>query len=447
LPKGRRFIAGPFLLPFLIYWNFSGERNVFGNWKTTYSEGTMYLKRRLILAPVLLLIAGLACNLPSGAQNPPDAAATLNALSTAAARTIEAAATQAANGTPGLTTSPAFPTGLFTLAPTRTPAPVIRCDAAAFIADVSISDGTAIGRGNSFTKTWRLQNAGTCAWTPSYALVFVSGSQMGGPSVLALPGYVNPGQTVDLSVNLTAPDTDGHYRGYWKLRNPAGAVFGIGQLADTAFWVDINVKGPSFVAYDFVANFCNADWKNNNANLPCPGTEGDSQGYVLKLNAPKMENGEKADDPGLLTFPKNTSNGFISGQYPAFKVHSGDRFRALVNCQYNATGCDVYFRLDYLNNGQVKTLGSWHEIYEGQFYPVNLDLSALEGETVKFILVVTANGSAHHDSAIWVAPRIVRQGTAPTPTRTPTPSLTPTATPTFTPTFTPTSTPTSTPTP
>jgi hypothetical protein len=399
----------------------------------------MYPKQRLILVPVLLLIAGLACNLPSGSQNPPDAAATLNALSTIAAQTIEAAATQAA--------SPTFPTGLFTLAPTRTPAPVIRCDAAAFIADVTISDGTAIGRGDSFSKTWRLQNAGTCTWTPSYTLVFISGSQMSGPPVLALPGNVGPGQIVDLTVNLVAPDTDGHYRGYWKLRNPAGTLFGIGQLADTAFWVDINVKGPSFTAYDFVANFCDADWKNNNTSLPCPGTDGDSKGYVLKLNSPKMENGEKADDPSLLTFPKNTSNGLISGQYPAFKVHSGDRFRALVNCKYNATGCDVYFRLDYLNNGQVKTLGSWHEIYEGQFYPVNLDLSALAGETVKFILVVTANGSANDDSALWVAPRIVRQGTAPTPTRTPTATFTPSATPTFTPTSTPTSTPTPTPTP
>jgi len=73
--------------------------------------------------------------------------------------------------------------------------------------------------------------------------------------------------------------------------------------------------------------------------------------------------------------------------------------------------CD--FRLDYRNNGQVRTLASWHEIYEGQFYPVDLDLGSLAGETVKFILVVSANGSQNNDNAIWLHPHIIRQGSAP----------------------------------
>jgi hypothetical protein len=40
-------------------------------------------------------------------------------------------------------------------------------------------------------------------------------------------GVVNPGQTVDLSVNLTAPMTTGTYTGHWRLRDPGGVVFGI----------------------------------------------------------------------------------------------------------------------------------------------------------------------------------------------------------------------------
>jgi hypothetical protein len=254
---------------------------------------------------------------------------------------------------------------------------------------------------------------------------------------------------------LTAPSRDGNYRGYWKLRNASNVLFGIGAQAETAFWVDIRVAGPSYVAYSFADNYCRADWENNNAALPCPGTEGDSAGYVVRLNAPRMENGSTEDEPGLLTFPKDANNGVITGQFPAFTVQSGDRFRALVNCKYNADRCNVIFRLDYRNNGRVYTLASWHEAYEGRYYTANVDLSSLAGQTVKFILVVLANGSPRDDAALWLNPHIQRLGNpptaAPSSTFTVTPSLTPTSTltvtPSLTPTVTQTSTATATPTP
>jgi hypothetical protein len=210
--------------------------------------------------------------------------------------------------------------------------------------------------------------------------------------------------------------------------------------------VDVKVSGPDYVAYEFALNYCSASWENNSAALPCPGTNGDVNGFVIKLNEPVMENGAKENEPGLLTSPQDKRDGIISGQYPAFTVQAGDRFRTIVSCQYNSKRCDVIFRLDYKNNGQIKTLGSWHEIYEGNFYPVNLDLSALAGQTVKFILVVDANGGNNNDYAIWLNPHIVRQGTPP-PTRTITPTPTFTFTPTSTTTFTVTPTATFTPTP
>ena len=161
-----------------------------------------------------------------------------------------------------------------------------------------------------------------------------------------------------------------------------------------------------------------------------------------------MENGKTEDEPGLLTYPKGTSNGVITGQYPAFTVQSGDRFRAWVNCQYKANNCDVIFRLDYKNNGEVRTSATWHEAYEGNYYNVDVDLSSLAGQTVKFILVVQANGSPKDDEAVWLNPHILRAGNPPatfTPTMTPTSTVTSTATPTLTPTATATSTPTPTP--
>lgn len=416
-------------------------------------------KSPLILFVVFMTIVQLACNVPSNSATP-NPFATLNGLYTASALTLEAAGTPTGfTATPGLPQPTATLDGTVsatnTLIPT-VPVPISRCDAAQFLADVTYPDGSLVTQKNSFVKIWRIKNIGTCSWTPSYALVFTSGDQMGGPSAVALAGNVNPGQYIEVPVTLTAPNKDGKYRGYWKLRNASGTLFGIGDQADTAFWVDIRVTGPGYVAYDFAANYCDANWENKTSALPCPGTDGDLNGFVIKLNAPVLENGVTENVPGLLTSPQDKNDGMISGQYPAFTVQSGDRFRATIGCQTNSKKCDVIFRLDYLNNGVIKTLGSWHEVYEGQVYPINLDMSALAGQTLKLILVVSANGAQNKDNAIWLNPHIIRQG-APPPTTAPTSTLAPSVTatntstpaPTATPTFTstPTATPTNTPTP
>lgn len=415
----------------------------------------MFKKHSLALLFSLLLLVQLACNAPASPSTP-DTLATLDGLYTAAAQTGTSAAVAQPlpSATPGLSLPTASP---IIAPPTSTPIilsntqpPVSRCDSASFVKDVSISDGAIFSRGAGFTKTWRLQNTGTCSWTPSYALVFVNGDLMSAPTLISLPGNVNPGQTIDLSVNLVAPNQDGHYRGYWKLRNSSNALFGVGANAETAFWVDINVKGPTHAAYDFVGRLCEAEWENNNTALPCPGNEDDERGYIMTIQNPKMENGNRTDDPSLLAVPKNSNNGFIAGTYPAFTVQSGDHFRAQLSCRYNHDRCDVVFRLDFKSGGQTKTLGSWREVYEGQFYTVDLDLSGLAGQAGKFILVVTANGSARDDEAIWVAPRIVRLGSQPatlTPSITPTRTVTPTSTATASGTPTATSTSTETPTP
>jgi len=409
---------------------------------------------RLVNGPHLLGLAvlaalQLACSTLTGA-GPQDTAATLDALYTASALTVAARMTAfPQTATPGL---PPPTVGGTPSTPIRTSTPVIlspvataRCDAATFVTDVSYRDGTVVTRGSSFTKTWRLRNGGTCTWTTSYDLVFVSGDRMGGAAETALPRSVAPGQTIDLSIGLTAPEANGSYRGYWKLRNSSGQLFGIGASAATAFWVDIRVRGKTHIAYDFAANYCDADWENNNASLPCPGDEGDEAGYVVNLAHPRLESGASQGEPGLLMVPRETNNGLIRGQFPSFTVETGDRFRAWVYCRYGASKCNVTMRLDYLNDGQIRTLGTWHEAYEGKYFPVDLDLSSLNGQTLKFILVVLANGSAVEDEAIWLGPHILRLGAPPPPTHTPTPSPTATATATATATNTATETATTAP--
>ena len=200
------------------------------------------------------------------------------------------------------------------------------------------------------------------------------------------------------------------------------------------------MTGYTVTGYDFLARFCDASWQNESQNLPCPGTDGDERGFVLSLDSPKMEDG-KSNGKGLLTHPERENNGMISGSYPAFRIQSGDRFQTQIGCLYQANDCDMVFRLQYqIGNGSVRTLDQWREVYEGQFYPINIDLSTLHGENVRFILSVLSNGSSHEDYALWINPRITRQSSQPpTATFTVAPATTvapPTATFTFTPTVT-----------
>lgn len=413
----------------------------------------MHTRSQKLLFLMLVLATVLACSRFAAAT--PQPAATLDSLYTAAAQTLDAMSTQ------GVGTITPQPTGtLFVSSPsaiaistfTNVPPlqPVSRCDAAAFVSDVSYPDGSNVNLGSAFTKTWRIQNVGTCTWTTAYSLVFVSGERFGAPAAISLPGNVAPGQTIDLSVNLTAPNSSGRYRGDWKLRNASGVVFGVGSSASSNFYVDVSVTGYAVQAYDFVAEYCEAEWVNQAQGLPCPGVEGDAEGFVQVLNSPRLENGN-TQGKALLTYPPKSNTGFISGTYRGFDVQSGDRFQTLISCMHEANDCDATFRFSYqIGSGPVRTLGQWHEIYEGQFYTVNLDLSALRGQRVKFILTVFTNGNSHEDFALWVNPRITRQSSQPptatfTPTLSPAPSsATPTATATQTATATSTSTATAT---
>jgi hypothetical protein len=234
---------------------------------------------------------------------------------------------------------------------------------------------------------------------------------MGGPAAIALPGNVAPGQTIDLSVTLTAPATVKQYTGNWMLRNASGTVFGIGPTASTTFWVKINVANPAVtaIAYDFVANYCSATWVSGAGDLPCPGTSSDANGFVMKLTSPHLENNTTSTDPALLTHPQNVNDGYISGTYPAFTVQSGDRFQANVGCQYGSTVCFLRFRLDYqVGADPVKNLATWDEKYDNQYYSWNVDLSSLAGKSVVFILKVESLGSPTQDDSLWSAARITR---------------------------------------
>lgn len=300
------------------------------------------------------------------------------------------------------------------------------CDAATFIADVTVPDGTIFPPTTNFVKTWRIKNTGTCTWTTSYKLVFAGGTDLSGAEELALPAAVAPGGNIDLSLNLVSLAGDGRFRGYWQLKNASGARFGVGPNADQAFWVEIVVRGgvPSTAGYDFVANSGLAKWQSGAGALIFPGPTGDARGYGQQLSEVKLETGQTVSERALLMAPQNKTDGYIQALFPAQPIHSGDRFQATIGCQYGATTCYVTYRIDVRSSAGTKTLWAFKEKYEGLTYNVNLDLSSLAGKDVEFFLMVLATGSPNGDQAVWVAPRITRGVSTPPPVNTVAPTAT-----------------------
>lgn len=108
-----------------------------------------------------------------------------------------------------------------------------------FVRDVNYPDGTYVIPGSSFTKTWRLRNTGTQAWTTDMQLVYVAGDPMNAYNVY-MPHYVAPGNTVDISVKLTVPTYGGTVSGQWMLQAPDGTLFGVGCNGQVPVWVSVN---------------------------------------------------------------------------------------------------------------------------------------------------------------------------------------------------------------
>lgn len=210
----------------------------------------------ILLAALLVLTS---CNMPRGdLQTTPDI--------TQAYQTVQARLTQGVQGTPAATI-PVSPTATTAqaaaltptageAAPSATPRPTTipptgvakLCDQAGAGSplDVTIPDGTKMTPGQTFTKTWRLVNIGTCTWSTDYTVALFSGEDMDAPAGVNLTRAVPPGESIDVSVELAAPtNKTGTLRGNWKLRNTAGNWFGIGPGGASPFWVEISVAGSA----------------------------------------------------------------------------------------------------------------------------------------------------------------------------------------------------------
>jgi hypothetical protein len=126
------------------------------------------------------------------------------------------APTVAVTQAPTVETASATPMVVFTATKPASP------DKAEYL-NQSVADDTQMNPGQKIT--WTVKNVGTSNWTTAYLLRFYSGEQMGAPATVAFPKEVKPNDTVELSLNMTAPALQGLYLSNWVLTNADGVNF------------------------------------------------------------------------------------------------------------------------------------------------------------------------------------------------------------------------------
>ncbi len=205
------------------------------------------IKYTLLFAVITVSLLISAC----GGKATPDPTQEISRIETAVAETVAAqnAAQSASTSQP---VAPAFTQTPLVFSPTLTPlapiaspslppkVPKTQCASAGLISE-TIPDGTIFAPGAKFTKTWEIKNTSLCTWDTSYKIIFWNGDLLGGAYYYNLPQMVAPGQSLPISLVLTAPQESAIYNSEWMLQTPDGIEFGVGQYS-APFFAKIEVS-------------------------------------------------------------------------------------------------------------------------------------------------------------------------------------------------------------
>ena len=381
---------------------------------------------------ITLIVLGLlnACHKP---LSPNISTLEPGAIYTAAAQTVSAQLTLASSGTPQpivestlvpaetiLPINTPIPTDVTqavfgTPEPTHTPSEVPE-DNITFIKDITYPDGTDVSPGKTFTKIWRLENSGPFTWTTEYSLVFVHGDAMDAPGSVQLSEDVEPGEIVDVSVELTSPKATGTYQGYWMLSNAGGALFGCGDSSN-AFWVKIDVVIGLDMMFDFNIYADEAVWGTGTTPIDFAklGTDDLTFGQPDKIGDPfvdllddqDLENSQISDWV-LETYPPVGTDSYLVGKYPSYTVNPEEYLKGKVGFVTNPDGsCGngaVIFQINYTVDDDLSTMKKlWDrvETCDGALTDFEIDLSYLTDKEIQFYLLVISNTPTDENYAIW----------------------------------------------
>ncbi|HMS00673.1 MAG TPA: NBR1-Ig-like domain-containing protein [Anaerolineales bacterium] len=173
---------------------------------------------------------------------------------------------------PVISTGSPSPTGtLFT--PTPNPSSLgAGCNNLLLISDVNVPAGAVMKPNEPFTKTWKVQNNGTCEWALQFRLAFAGGNQMdGNPG--GLGKVISPQKWTQISVELIAPKKPGAYTGSWRLSTQSGTLFGSTLTVSIVVAAPTNTPLPPTNTQPPTSTFTVAPPTSTSTDTPAPPTE------------------------------------------------------------------------------------------------------------------------------------------------------------------------------
>lgn len=181
------------------------------------------------------------------------------------------------------------PTGVPPTVQPAAPAAPAPCAQARYVSDVTIPDGSPVAPGAQFVKTWRIRNAGTCAFSGS--LNFIGTGNPMGESTTNFP-RIEVGQTADVSINLTAPTQPGSYQGTWQARASDGTTLEnlivkitvTGEAATPVPAVTATPQGPSASPTPTTGQICVLAFNDRNGDTQQSEDESLLPGVVFALS-------------------------------------------------------------------------------------------------------------------------------------------------------------------
>lgn len=114
------------------------------------------------------------------------------------------------------------------------------CTRFTMVEHVTVPPGTVMKPNQNFRKIWRVRNDSTCTWTPEFYWEFDGGYDSDAPWKTYIPHNVDPGETVDIAMEMNALYYEGEFWGNWILAYPG------------LYWEFTPVNERKYISYNYI---------------------------------------------------------------------------------------------------------------------------------------------------------------------------------------------------
>ncbi len=112
---------------------------------------------------------------------------------------------------------------------------------ARFVNDVTIPDGTEVRSGEVLTKTWTLENYGTCTWNENYKIVWADKNYDNVQKLFDIGVNLQPGEQGEVSVTFPAQG-EGATHISFLLADTDGNTFGLGERGKGDLYIEYRIN-------------------------------------------------------------------------------------------------------------------------------------------------------------------------------------------------------------